>query len=178
MRTIENTLSRRLSPAPDGSSSNDILLLGIGNFLMGDEGVGVQFIHRLAEQDIQFPNTDIMDGGVGGFTLMGHFDAYDKVIFVDATMDGKPPGTISLIKPRFSSDFPKGLTAHDFGLKDMVESMFLLGRVPELYLITISIAEIKPMCVELSPAVAESMQELEQQVTQLIGQLTAAEDSQ
>jgi len=176
MRAIESRLSQRLSPTLEpGSSSNDILLLGIGNFLMGDEGIGVQFIHQLAEQDIEFPNTDIMDGGVGGFTLMGHFDAYDKVIFVDATMDGKAPGTVSLIKPRFSSDFPKGLTAHDFGLKDMVESMFLLGRVPTLYLFTISIEEIKPMTVDLSPAVAASLPVLETEVGRLIQEIAEEE---
>jgi len=51
MRAIESRLSQRLSPAPEpGSSSNDILLLGIGNFLMGDEGIGVPCTHRLEKQ--------------------------------------------------------------------------------------------------------------------------------
>lgn len=100
MRELEAKLSQRIA-APDATAQRpSILLIGIGNYLMGDEGIGVQFIQWLAENNLQLPDTDILDGGVGGFTLMGHFDAYDKVIFVDATMDQKPLGTISLIKPR------------------------------------------------------------------------------
>jgi hydrogenase maturation protease len=175
MRELEAKLSQRIA-APDATAQRpSILLIGIGNYLMGDEGIGVQFIQWLAENNVQLPDTDILDGGVGGFTLMGHFDAYDKVIFVDATMDQKPLGTVSLIKPRFSSDFPKGLTAHDFGLKDMVESMYLLGRVPELYLFTISIEEIQPMTVVLSPAVENSIPVLAREVGQLIQQLATPE---
>lgn len=173
-REIEAILSSRLSPAPEpGTSTNDILILGIGNFLMGDEGIGPQFIHEMARRQVDFPRADIMDGGVGGFTLMSHFDAYDTVIFIDATMDSQPSGTVTLIKPRFSSDFPKALSAHDFGLKDMVESMYLLGHVPQLYLFTISIAEIAPMTVEMSPAVMASIPVLEKEVGELIATLNA-----
>ena len=175
MRDIEAKLSQRIAQPDAKSDRPSIRLIGIGNYLMGDEGIGVQFIQWLAENDIDFPDTDILDGGVGGFTLMGHFDAYDKVIFIDATMDGKPLGTVSLIKPRFSSDFPKGLTAHDFGLKDMVESMYLLGRVPELYLYTISIEVIQPMTVNLSEEVAISIPVLHKEVGHLIEQLAPPE---
>jgi hydrogenase maturation protease len=177
MREIEAELSRRIRPdqADPTHSGNPILLLGIGNFLMGDEGIGPQFIHELAKEGITYPQTDVLDGGVGGFTLMGHFDTYDKVIFVDATMDGRPLGTVRLIKPRFASDFPQALSAHDFGLKDMVESMYLLGRVPELYLFTVSIEEIRPMTVALSPAVAASIPVLQAEVGKLIATLLTAE---
>ncbi|MCB0640793.1 MAG: hydrogenase maturation protease, partial [Phaeodactylibacter sp.] len=102
--------------------SEKILILGVGNYLMGDEGVGVHLVHRMGEMDLP-DYLDVLDGGTGGFFLMSVFDEYGAVIFVDATMDGREGGTLSLIKPRFAADFPKALSVHDVGLKDMVEAL-------------------------------------------------------
>ena len=49
-------------------------------------------------------------------------------------MDKKPAGIVSLIEPNFTSDFPKSLIAHDISLKDMIESITILGKVPKTYL--------------------------------------------
>ncbi|MBT8230877.1 MAG: hydrogenase maturation protease [Bacteroidia bacterium] len=171
MRSIEQNLSQRINQPAGKEDGKNILVLGIGNYLMGDEGIGVHFIHELVNKKLSFDKADILDGGVGGFMLMNYFDSYDHVIFIDATMDGKADGTISLIKPKFASDFPKALSAHDFGLKDMIESLYLLGRVPELYLFTISIPEIKPMTMELSAEVEASIPELIKKVRTLISQI-------
>ena len=94
--------------------SNSLLVMGVGNYLMGDEGIGVHVIQEMAKQ--QLPEyVDILDGGTGGFLLLSCFEAYPIIIFVDATMDGKPAGTVSLIKPKFASDFPSALSVHDVG---------------------------------------------------------------
>jgi len=173
MGEIEMANSGRLTDMNKrDSQKNNILVLGIGNYLMGDEGVGVHLIHKLINEKSHLINTDILDGGVGGFTLMGYFDEYQHVIIVDATMDGKKAGTISVIKPKFASDFPPTLTAHDFGLKDMVESMYLLGRIPELYLVTVSIDEIKPMCIDLSSELQNATSELAEKVRDLVNKIT------
>lgn len=171
MSHSENIFSQRLNHLDDTRNNSKILLLGIGNYLMGDEGIGVHFIHEIVKQGIEFHNTDILDGGVGGFTLMNYFDNYEHVIIIDATMDGKPIGTISLIKPEFASDFPQALSSHDFGLKDMIESLYLLGNVPQLYLFTVSISDIKPMTLELSPQVGLSIRELIKKVRTLISRI-------
>lgn len=149
----------------------NILVLGVGNYLMGDEGVGVQFVQHLESNNLSFNNTDVLDGGTGGFTLMGILDAYEVIIFIDATMDGNPPGTISLIRPKFASDFPSAISAHDFGLKDMIESMYLLGKAPKMYLFTISINEIKPMHINLSQDVKRAIPVLVDAVQELISDL-------
>ena len=138
--------------------SQSTLILGIGNYLMGDEGVGVHLIQHLA--DLDFPDSiDILDGGTGGFLLLGCFEAYDRIIFVDATMDGKEEGTITLIQPKFASDFPSALSVHDVGLKDMIEAVYLMEQQPDLYLITISIDHIDPMSVSVSPEVSKALPE-------------------
>ena len=150
--------------------SESILVLGVGNYLMGDEGIGVHIIQEMAKLDLP-DNVDILDGGTGGFTLLGCFESYPTIVFVDATMDGKPPGTISLIKPRFSSDFPSALSVHDVGLKDMVEAVYLMDQVPDIHLMTISIAEMKPMTLELSEAVKAAIPKAIDKIIQLTQEL-------
>jgi hydrogenase maturation protease len=136
--------------------SDSTLILGIGNYLMGDEGVGVHVIQQMAGMDLP-DHIDILDGGTGGFLLLGCFEAYARIIFVDATMDGKKEGTVSLIKPKFASDFPSALSVHDVGLKDMIEAVYLMDKIPEMNLFTISINEMKPMTIDLSLKVKEAI---------------------
>jgi len=136
--------------------SNSILILGVGNYLMGDEGVGVHLIQELAKMDIP-DGVDILDGGTGGFLLLNCFEAYKSIVFVDATMDGKDEGTISLIRPKFASDFPSALSVHDVGLKDMIEAVYLMDHKPDMHLVTISIKDVVPMTVELSKNVKKAL---------------------
>lgn len=135
------------------------LILGVGNVLMGDEGVGVHAIAFLEQEGFP-PGVTLLDGGTGGFHLLSLFEEYDPIIFIDATMDGKPAGTVSIIRPRFARDFPKTLSAHDIGLRDLLESATLLGPLPGLHLITVSVDKIQPMTLELSGAVRASLSEI------------------
>lgn len=136
--------------------SKKVLILGVGNYLMGDEGVGVHVIYEMEE--IELPDyIDVLDGGTGGFFLMNYFDAYPVVIFLDATMDGKPAGTVSVIRPKFAADFPSALSVHDVGLKDMIEAIYLQDKRPDIHLITISIEKLIAMNMELSKEVEDSV---------------------
>jgi len=125
------------------------LLLGVGNYLMGDEGVGVHVAQRL-EVSQEIPGIDVVDGGTGGFHLLEFFEQYEKVILVDATLDGLKPGTIRCIKPKYASDFPPEISAHDIGLKDLVSALQLLDKMPDLYLIVVSIESIQQQGMELT----------------------------
>ena len=143
--------------------SNSILILGVGNYLMGDEGIGVHVMQEMAK--IKLPEyVDILDGGTGGFLLLNCFEAYQTIIFVDATMDGKPAGTISLIRPKFASDFPSALSVHDVGLKDMIEAVYLMEEEPDLHLFTVSIEELVPMTIELNPNVKNAIPKIIEQL--------------
>lgn len=150
--------------------SNSILILGVGNYLMGDEGIGVHLIQEMAKRKLP-EYLDLLDGGTGGFLLLNCFESYPTIIFVDATMDGKPAGTLSLIRPKFASDFPTALSVHDVGLKDMVEAVYLMDHVPDIYLFTVSITEISPMTVDLSEEVHNSIPELMDSILQLTQKL-------
>lgn len=126
-----------------------LLILGIGNLLMGDEGIGIHVAQYL-EQNFSWENVDVVDGGTGGFHLLDYFKRYPIVFLIDATIDGQPAGTTRLIKPKFSSDYPPTLTAHDIGLKDLIDSLYLLNSHPEIWLYTISIENLNEMSTELS----------------------------
>lgn len=142
------------------------LVLGVGNLLMGDEGVGVAAIRRL-EQNGFADRAELVDGGTSGFHLLGLFRDRQHIILIDAATDGKPLGTVSHIRPRYASDFPPTLTAHDIGLKDLLESAALLGDLPEVDLITVSIGDLGgSLSMELSPAVAAALPQVEAFVEQ------------
>ena len=144
-----------------------VLILGVGNVLMGDEGVGVHAVDAMSGR--RWPQeVTLLDGGTGGFHLMGPLIEQDVVIFVDATIDGRPAGSIKVIEPRFASDFPKTLSAHDIGLKDMIESLFVLGCQPRLFLVAVSIEAMQPMCLSLSEAVRAAIPLVENQVSNLV----------
>ena len=146
--------------------TNSILVLGVGNYLMGDEGIGVHTIQEMSK--LELPEyVDILDGGTGGFLLLSCFEAYKTVIFVDATMDGKPEGTITLLRPKFAADFPTALSVHDVGLKDMIEAVYLMGKVPDIHLFTISIKQLDPMTVGLNPKVKAALPKLTENILSL-----------
>lgn len=145
---------------------NDTLILGVGNYLMGDEGLGVHVARELQEE---IPETlaDVLDGGTAGFQLMECIESYPRVILIDATLDHKPAGTIQLIRPRFASDFPKAMSTHEIGLKDLVESLTLLDKLPDIYLFVVSVNSIQPLSVELSPEVRAAIPALKRRIREL-----------
>jgi hydrogenase maturation protease len=129
-----------------------VLVLGIGNLLMGDEGIGVHVVRRLLESDPP-PGVTIVDGGTGGFHLLSYFQDHERVVLIDAAADGQRPGTVSVLEPVYASDFPRSLTAHDIGLRDVIEGAALLGPLPKTHLVTISVSDPQSMDLSLSPAV-------------------------
>lgn len=133
-----------------------VLVLGVGNILMGDEGVGVHVVRAL-EREPELTAVRLLDGGTGGVNLLAEFDGVRAIILIDATRDSRPAGAITYLKPGHITELPRGLGAHDFGLKDLFAASALIGREPELHLYTISVETIRPMCTELSAAVAVSV---------------------
>jgi hydrogenase maturation protease len=123
---------------------------------MGDEGVGVRAIEFL-QQDVWPEGVCLLDGGTGGFHLLDYLSSNEPLVMIDATMDGQPAGTVTTLRPKYASDFPRALTAHDIGLRDLVEAAQLTGALPDIDLVTVSIDEITPMHLTLSPAVQASL---------------------
>ena len=137
----------------------DVLVLGIGNVLMEDEGVGVHVVQHL-EQTPAPAGVRYLDGGTGSFLLLEPMQQARHVILIDATADGRSPGTVRRLAPRFSSDYPTTLTAHDIGLKDLLDAAYLTGNQLDVTLFAISIDLPKGVGTELSPAVAQRVPQI------------------
>jgi hydrogenase maturation protease len=135
------------------------LILGLGNILMGDEGVGVHVVravelrlaqHRLSDQ------VECLDGGTGGFTLLEPLQSAGRVIMIDAASDGNPVGTVTRTMPRFSRDYPPTLTAHDIGVKDLLDIFYIQGGGPEVVLYAITIDPSQPIRMSISEETAQA----------------------
>ncbi len=148
---------------------NNILVLGIGNILMNDEGVGIQVIERLEIEG--FKDADLMDGGTGGFHLLGFIQSYAKVIVIDAALDSFPAGHVRVLHPKYAKDFPKQLSAHEIGLKDLLDAAFLLGNMPEIHLVAISVKDYQEMGMELTPEIEKAIPEAIKCVKDLVEKL-------
>ena len=152
---------------PDGKYKDRVLVLGIGNYLMGDEGVGVHVVQALSKEKL--PDfVDVMDGGTGSFDLMPILAQYPLVIFIDATMDFRPPGTIDVIYPQFAAEFPTVLSAHDVGLKDMIDALEFKGELPKIILVTVSIKGMIPMRITLTDDVQKSVPEVVARIKEIV----------
>jgi hydrogenase maturation protease len=173
VRLLDATLvGESATASPPDAVGARVLVLGVGNILMGDEGVGIHVLRQL-ENERPVAGARLLDGGTGGVNLLVEFDGVDDVVMIDATMDGRAAGTVTFLQPGRVAEIPRGLGAHDFGLKDLFAAAALTGRLPRLHLYTISVEDIKPMCTELSPVVAAAIPEVVHAVRALAARLAA-----
>ncbi len=144
-----------------------ILILGLGNVLMGDEGIGVRAIEYLKK--FTYPeNITLLDGGTGGFHLLSLFDEYRSFILIDATISNDSEGVVSVIKPRFASDFPRTLTSHDIGLRDLMQSAQLLGDLPDITLITVTVKDFRDVKIGVSGVLEKSLPDIHEAVRSIL----------
>lgn len=155
--------------SPIKTEPRKTFVLGIGNLLLGDEGIGVVAVQSLMTSELA-DQAVFVDGGTGGFNLLSYLGEYPRIIMIDAASDGRPPGTITHLRPRFARDFPRSLTAHDIGLRDLIEASSLLGELPRIDLITVSIAKLQSMTLDISEPVRNALPEVEKKVRSLLNE--------
>jgi len=125
------------------------LVLGLGNVLMGDEGIGVHVVRALELHTLP-EGVECLDGGTGGFVLLEPLQSAGRIVLVDAAADGNPIGTVTRTTPRFSRDYPPTLTAHDIGVKDLLDVFYIQGGEREVVLYAITIDPRQPIRMSLS----------------------------
>jgi hydrogenase maturation protease len=136
----------------------DLLVLGIGNPLMGDDGVGNQVIELLAEENLP-PNVRIEDAGLPGWGLPAWFEGWSNVILVDAVQMGRSPGYWRRFRPEelqieLEND---ALSLHQPDLACGLALAQALDLLPEnLLLYGVEPADVNPGQA-LSPAVRNSL---------------------
>jgi len=135
------------------SSAPHTLVLGLGNILMADEGVGVHVVRAIEKRTLP-PGVECLDGGTGGFILLEPMQQVGRILMIDAAADGNPIGTVTRTVPRFSRDYPPTLTAHDVGIKDLLDLFYMLDGGREVTLYAITIDPYQPISLDLSPVIA------------------------
>jgi hydrogenase maturation protease len=145
------------------NSEKKTLVLGLGNVIMGDEGVGVHVVRALEKHSLP-ADVECLDGGTGGFVLLEPLQSAGRVIMIDAAADGNPLGSVTRTTPRFSHDYPPTLTAHDIGVKDLLDVFYILGGGPEVVLYAITIDPKQSISTELSPGTSKAAEEAVQKI--------------
>ncbi len=135
------------------------LLLGVGNLLLSDEGVGVRTIEAL-EQRFRFPDEVVLqDGGTSGMELMEVMANRDLLVVVDAVQSESAPGSLFILEDNdVPAYFTERLSPHQLGLADVLMALHMTDEFPrKLILLGIEPASLAPgMC--LSPVVACAME--------------------
>ena len=117
---------------PSASPHKSVLGLGIGNLVMGDDGVGVLVAQQL-QQRYRFPdNVEVMDGGTLGLDLLPKLENISNLIMIDAVETGKPAGTcVRLYGEELPIALETKLSPHQMGLKDLLAVSSLMGHTPK-----------------------------------------------
>ncbi|MEN2994138.1 MAG: HyaD/HybD family hydrogenase maturation endopeptidase [Thermodesulfovibrio sp.] len=124
----------------------EIGVIGVGNILMQDEGVGPKVVEILKSSYKFEPEIEIIDGGTLGLDLLPYIEKYKKVIIVDVVDFGKEPGFIKVLKGEEIPPYLKTkLSAHHVGVQDLLEVARLLGVMPE----ELVLVGIQPQSIEL-----------------------------
>ena len=138
-----------------------VTILGIGNLLLSDEGVGIHLVQKLGSIDNDYPNLNVIDGGTSPDILSLIEDDIDKLIIVDAVKAGNRPGTIyRFCYDDLDSDSPVPVSLHEIGVLDGLRMMRLLDRRPK----STVIVGIEPKTIDhgldLSPEVEARLPEV------------------
>jgi len=144
------------------------LVLGLGNVLMGDEGIGVYVVRALEKLTLP-ADVECLDGGTGAFTLLEPLENAGRIILIDAANDGNPVGTVTRTTPKFSRDYPPTLTAHDVGMKDLLDVFYIQGGNHEIVLYAITIDPKQPIRMSLSEEGEKAAQEAVNQIVAELG---------
>lgn len=114
-----------------------ILVLGVGNVLLSDEGIGVHVARRLQSMQLP-PHVEVIDGGTGGYELIGFFSERRKVVIVDCVKADEPPGTIVCATPdQLELQWATSYSAHQSGLYELLRQARLLVPPPEILIVGI-----------------------------------------
>jgi hydrogenase maturation protease len=106
------------------------LVLGLGNLVHSDDGVGVHAIHAL-QQDVRVPpGATLLDGGTQGLALLAHVSCAERLLVIDAVDVGEPPGTLVRCEGAALQGLPGKASIHQLGFADMMVALRLLGESP------------------------------------------------
>ena len=158
--------------------SKRILVAGIGNIFLGDDGFGVEVVRRLAGRELP-EGVEVVDFGIRGLDLAYALqEEYELVVFVDTTPRGQEPGTVYLIEPEIEEDGEMSLDTHGMDPVKVIKLSRALGARPTRTLVVgcepqvvVSGEDYDDMLMELSEPVRAAVEEAVKLVESLVEQI-------
>jgi hydrogenase maturation protease len=142
-------------------ATEQILVLGVGNILLTDEGVGIRVIESIQKRYAFPDNVSVLDGGVLGLSLLGVISEADHLIVVDAVKNGREPGFLYRLE---ENEVPKRILAknslHQVDFLETLTSCQALDKVPETVILGVEPLDIETLSIELTPVVQEKVESL------------------
>jgi hydrogenase maturation protease len=112
--------------------NRQILILGLGNILLQDEGLGVRAAERLAARYRLPPDVQLMDGGVMGLDLLPHLEGVSHLLITDAVQTGRPPGSLVRLEGEaIPAALSLKMSMHQVGLQELLALAGFQGTLPE-----------------------------------------------
>ncbi|MCL4500589.1 MAG: HyaD/HybD family hydrogenase maturation endopeptidase [Deltaproteobacteria bacterium] len=132
-----------------------ITLIGLGNLLMRDEGVGIQAVRALEERYELPPDLEVVDGGTSGLDLLPYIENRDRVLFVDAVNFRQEPGYIGVMENQeVPALFATKDSLHHLGLMDVLAAARLLEVAPK----EVCLIGIQPQTIETGLELSDRLQ--------------------
>ena len=137
-----------------------IVVLGLGNILLSDKGVGVRVVEALAERYTLPATVEVVDGGTAGMDLLNTLAGCDHLLICDAARTGAPPASVvKLAAAEVPALFLTRFSPHQLGLADVLATLVLTDEAPgSVTLVGIVPADLE-LGIELSPEVAAALEQ-------------------
>jgi len=130
-----------------------VLVLGIGNILMKDDGIGVHVANRMMESGDLPGNVEVIDGGTAGFDLIPLMSDREKIIIIDALSMDDAPGSVYRFRQDDVDSARRGYSLHEVGIMEVIRTLRMMGGNPEIEFIGIVTEDISTLDISLSDAV-------------------------
>jgi hydrogenase maturation protease len=148
-----------------------VLVLGLGNPIMGDDGVGIVAVQRFRERFEVPEGVELMDGGTWGMNLLPWIESAGKLILVDAIRAGLAPGAdVFLAGPNLPRVLGQKLSAHQVDIVDVLTLAHVRGMLP---VSTVALG-VEPERIEMrsdfTPAVARGVDRLPDRMAGQLGE--------
>jgi hydrogenase maturation protease len=159
-----------LSPT-QRTSAQSIVVLGVGNTLMQDDGIGVWVVQALVETYDLPSNVRVVDGGVAGLRCLPEFEGAAHLLIIDAVSGKGPPGSIYRLTPEdLSARQGPFHSAHEVGIAELISIARMLGKLPTVWILGVQPQEVREVGLNLTPALRDALPRV---VEAAVGELEA-----
>ncbi len=152
-----------------------MIVLGLGNLLLCDEGVGIHVVNALVEREL-LPGIELVDGGVAGFSLISLIEEHEQAVLIDAVDAPLPAGTvITLLPEEVGRRRGDKFSLHDFTVRDTLDLLVIRDTMPEMIILGIIPEDIHTYRIGLSETLEKKFEEIVEKIEKEVRSFAARE---